>query len=215
MRKIYKKIKFLFSIKKAFVLPFTLLICAIMILITVSISTILTKQIYFSILAKDSQLAYYAADDAVACILSIETLYSTSTGIFQSDPNIPDTDTALTYMTDIVTEVNANRESNSLPSLALSPSLITCAQSQIFSVSPPTNFYVGPEVYVRQLSGGGTDEGKTSTLYMRMDLGDGTYRCAKVTVNKTESYRQVIAQGYSRCDSGPGVIERAVINVTQ
>jgi hypothetical protein len=51
---------------------------------------------------------------------------------------------------------------------------------------------------------------------MRMDLGDGTARCANVTVNKTATYRQIISRGYNTCDAGSSrFIERAVINVTE
>jgi hypothetical protein len=56
---------------------------------------------------------------------------------------------------------------------------------------------------------------------MRMDLGlaPGTttghlYRCAKVTVNKTPSFRQIISQGYAQCDNPNGTVERAVVNTT-
>ena len=40
------------------------------------------------------------------------------------------------------------------------------------------------------------------------------YRCAKVTINKTQSFRQVIAQGYSSCNGTGNTVERAVINTT-
>ena len=65
--------------------------------------------------------------------------------------------------------------------------------------------------------------GQTSTYTMKMDLGldpadltntSRLYRCAKVTVNKTLSFRQIIAQGYSSCTVGAGTIERAVVNTT-
>src|SRR6185503_17447831 len=95
-----------------FVLPFTLFICGIMLLITVSISTILTKQIYFSILAKESQLAYYAADDAIACAISIDETYADANaqGIFPSDPLASnDTDDEIALMTDVVNYVNTQR----------------------------------------------------------------------------------------------------------
>lgn len=200
-----------------FVLPFTLFICSIMLLISVSISSILTKQIFFSILSKESQLAYYAADDAIACTINIDETYTKDfQGIFPWDPTSSnDTNDQIALMVDVVNDVNYNRDAAGLPELASSPSNITCAQSDIFKTTSPTNFYVEPTNYVRNLSGGGTDEGKTSSFYMRMDLGNNIYRCAKVTVNKTPSFRQIIAQGYSRCDNQNGSIERAVINTQQ
>jgi hypothetical protein len=201
-----------------FVLPYTLFICGIMLLISVSISTILTKQIYFSIIARESQLAYYAADNAIACAISIDQTYATSTeGFFPWDPSESnETDDQITIMTQALNEVNANRAGGSLPPLADAPTNIICAQSDIFSTDPlRSNFYVEPTNYIRQLSGGATEEGKTSSYSMRMDLGNNVYRCAKVTINKTPSFRQIIAQGYSRCDRPDGSIERAVINTQQ
>ena len=56
--------------------------------------------------------------------------------------------------------------------------------------------------------------GRTSTTTMRMDLGGGAFRCAKLTINKTASFRQIIAQGYAKCDDPNGSVERAVVNTT-
>jgi len=50
-----------------------------------------------------------------------------------------------------------------------------------------------------------------------MNLGDNTERCAKVTVNKTPNYRQIISQGYASCPGtrGSTPIERAVVSETE
>lgn len=218
MKQIFTRLQKHFHNNSGFVLPFTLFICGIMLLISVSISTILTKQIFFSIVSKESQLAYYAADNAIACALSIEETYSgTSTaGIFPSEALDPDTtDDHIYNMMAIVTQVNDTRAAAQLPPLATAPYDIICAQSRIFDTNSPTNFYVNPVNYVRQLGEGLTEEGKTSSYNMKMDLGDNNYSCAKVTINKTPSFRQIIAQGYSKCDRPTGSIERAVINTQQ
>jgi hypothetical protein len=59
-------------------------------------------------------------------------------------------------------------------------------------------------------------EGRTTTFNLRMDLGDGTERCAEVTVNKTPTFRQIISRGFNTCNFGANnFIERAVINTTE
>lgn len=216
----YKKIK-INSKVKGFVLPFTLFICAIMLLISVGISTVLIKQIYFSTLSRESQVAYYAADNAVLCTQIIDGTYTevNGLGIFPYDdlsvnyglPRI-DIQATLDY-------TNTHRQALGYPLLASSlgdmNDGIKCAQSLIFSeLSNLSDFAVSPVRFERIDANGDPDYGRTSTFKMKMDLGDGAFRCAKVTVNKTSSYRQIIAQGYSRCDRPNGSIERAVVDTS-
>ena len=112
--------------KKGFVLPFTLFICGIMILISLSISTLLTKQMYFSQLARDSQMAYYAADNAVACTLSVDETYTDENGmgIFSSDL----ASSTLEYMNDILASSTERRSMLSQSLLASTTDQIQCAQ---------------------------------------------------------------------------------------
>ncbi len=109
---------------------------------------------------------------------------------------------------------------------------ITCGQSQIFSSggSPVynPNFTVSPDPYNYNFYNPltlapDTEQGISVSYNMKMDLGldplDITnvrhlYRCAKVTVNKTPSFRQIIAQGYSNCNGTGNSVERAVVNTT-
>ena len=114
---------------------------------------------------------------------------------------------------------------------------IRCGQSQIFAPGgSPTfnpNFIVATTTYEYHFihpndatPSAGLPEieyGQSSSYNMKMDLGVDPsdimgivhlYRCAKVTVNKTPSFRQIIAQGYSNCNYGAGAIERAVVNTT-
>jgi hypothetical protein len=195
--------------KKGFVLPYTLLICTIMILLTTGISTMLTKQLYFSQIARQSEGAYYAADNALACTLMIDEKYKDGNGfgIFPYDA------------TDEVSETYTNPlgTMQSVADLYGISSIkdITCAQSMIFDDAPLSTsvFTVNPVKYIHQTAYG-EQEGRTSTFKMRMALGDGTFRCAKVTVNKTiDGFRQIIAQGYAYCDRPSGTVERAVISM--
>lgn len=204
--------------RKAFILPFTMLICVLILLVTSTSMTLLSKQLYFSKLYKQSQSAYYAADDALACAINIDDTYQgvDGLGIFPSDNN-KDTDV---YMKEAVTYVNEKR-------LAIDPSAtdpitldtIMCGQSYIFKTGPISD----PDAYSQFATttfernyGGPTPEtGVSSTYFMRMDLGGGVKRCATVTVNKTQSYRQVISQGYSHCDNINTSVERAVVSTTR
>lgn len=194
---------------QGFILPFTMMIATIVLFITAGSMTLLSKQLYFSKTYKQSQVAYYAADDAVACAIAIDDTYlaADALGIFPSsaiiDPN--------TYINDVLTYVNAQRVVDSLPTVDLDE--ITCAQSVIFDTSV-SGFAVSPTNYSYVSPTSGIEEGKTSSYNMRMDLGGGDARCAKVTINKTQSFRQIIAQGYAKCDSQVNGVERAVVNTT-
>ena len=196
--------------QKGFILPFTMLISAIVLFITTGAMTLLSKQLYFSKLYKQSQVAYYAADDAVTCAIDIDDTYqgSDGKGIF---PNSTSTDPS-TYMEGVLAYVNVNRQLANLPTID-SLNDITCAQSKLFDPSA-SDFSVSSTTYEHVTQTYGTEEGKTSSYSMKMDLGDGTYRCAKVTVNKTPTFRQIIAQGYAQCDNPNGTVERAVVNTT-
>lgn len=204
--------------RQGFVLPYTLFISMIMIIITTSVAVILTKQLYFSRIARQSQAAYYAADNAIACTLLLEETYTDSfgIGIFPYDPVFASPVEARAYMDQTLLDVNARRNALEppMPPLAASISDIKCAQSLIFSETAPTNFAIDPIKYVRQVTSTTTEEGWTSTFNMKMDLGDGNFRCAKVTVNKTLTYRRIIAQGFSLCDRPEGSIERAIVNTS-
>lgn len=190
---------------RGFVMPLTLLVCSILLSVATSISIILVKELYFSKISRESQTAYYAADNGMMCAIMVDDKYvdpDTGIGIFQYrlSPTAEE----------VLTKINAAQGG----SLMLTGSnSIKCATSEIFNPSSPNNFTV---------TGGYTspngDTGYSSTFTLRMDL-DGTgssYRCAKVTVNKTPSYRQIISQGYTTCQAGYVMpIERAVIHTSQ
>ena len=189
--------------KKAFILPLTLLITTIMLAISTGISTILVKQLFFSRLSRESHTAYYAADSGLACAIYIDDAYfnqATGIGIFEynasgTPPVTPD---------DVLVSVNDLRTSRSIPNI---PTLgdIKCATTPIFTVASSS---------ISVTDYGLT--GKTTTFNLNMDLGDGTNRCAQVTVNKTATFRQIISRGFNTCNTGAvNFIERAVINTTE
>lgn len=194
---------------RGFILPFTMLITTIVLFITTGAMTLLSKQLYFSKIYKQSQTAYYAADDAISCAIVVDDTYLSGDGlgIFPSST----TTDPMTYIDDVLTYTNARRTSNGLPTITLNE--IKCAQSAIFDASV-SNFTVSPTNYLYASQNNGIEEGKTSIYNMRMDLGAGDIRCAKVTINKTQSFRQIIAQGYAQCNSQVGGVERAVVNTT-
>ena len=202
---------------RGFVLPFTMLMSVLILFITAGALTLLTKQLYFSKIYKQSQAAYYAADDAITCITTIDDTYlaADGLGIFPSKIGVDPT----TYMASTLSYVNAKRQAVGLATIN-SLTNIQCAQAFVFDPSPTGSAFNVSSIdyvyhYINPNTGSAaTENGKTSTTNLRMDLGNGKSRCAKVTVNKTASYRQIIVQGYAECDNPNGSIERAVVNVT-
>lgn len=207
--------KYFYSNKKrglrGFVLPFTLLICSIILSVATAISVILVKELYFSKVSRESQTAYYAADNGLECAITIDDTYvnpATGLGIFES--------VSTTQPSDILTIVNTERQSRGLTAITLyGGNSIKCATSEIFNPDPSTiNFHT--QDYSRTNSLGNVENGRTSIFTLHMNLGDGTERCAKVTVNKTTTYRQIISQGYTTCPGGAyPPIERAIVNETE
>ncbi len=194
---------------RGFVLPFTLLICSIILSIATAISVILVKELYFSKVSRESQTAYYAADNGLECAITVDDTYvnpSTGLGIFES--------VSTTQASDVLTLVNEERQTRGLTAITLSGgNSIKCATSEIFNVS--TNGFITQD-YSRTNSLGNVENGRTSIFTLHMNLGDGTERCAKVTVNKTSTYRQIISQGYTTCPGGAyPPIERAIVNETE
>jgi hypothetical protein len=175
---------------------------------------------------KQTQAAYYAADDAISCAVSIDDAYvaSDGLGIFPSSSTTPTTPEL--YIDTVLAYVSLRR------SPPVTQTNVTCGQSQIFAAGGSPYFdpqfriinydfayhFTNPITLLPDI-----EYGVTSSYNMRMDLGTDPvditgvkhlYRCAKVTINKTPSFRQIIAQGYSSCDGGGNSVERAVVNTT-
>lgn len=196
--------------RRGFILPLTLLVSSIILTVATGISVILTKELYFSRVSRDSHLAYYAADTALMCAIMVDSKYidpNTGLGIFPYQPAPAD---PILEMEGVMNEVNMQRQARNLSTLTLDD--ISCATSLIFDITTPT-FSV--EEFSRINSLDEEENGKTSTFSMRMDLGDGTTRCALVIVSKTSKYRQIIARGFAACEGTGRSIERAIINTTE
>jgi hypothetical protein len=157
-----------------------------------------------------SQQAYYAADDGIMCASMIDDQYveaSTGLGIFPYNPLID----SATSIQSTLSDVNTERQSSGLSPITLLD--IRCAASAVFD-SATAQFAVTP--FSRVSNSGQVDTGYSSSFSMKMDLGDGSFRCTKVTVNKTPGYRQIISQGYAVCnDKSSHPIERAIVNTTE
>jgi hypothetical protein len=220
------------ELRRGFILPFTMLITVLVLFITTSALALLSKQQYFSKIYKQTQAAYFAADDAITCALSLDDAYVSDDGlgIFPSSsttPTNPDT-----YLDNVIQYVNTQRIALDPLAPVLTRSNITCGQSQIFAAGGSPSFDPGYRVsnynFIYHFINPNTNQpdqehGVAVSYNMKMDLGldpadvahiKHAYRCAKVTINKTASFRQVIAQGYSSCDGTGNSVERAVVNTT-
>ena len=190
---------------RGFVLPLTLVVCAIILTISAGISIILAKELYFSKLTRQSQVAYYAADNGLMCALMIDDHYvdpATGIGIFQYNN--------LVTAQSVLDSINAERQARGYSAITLND--IQCATSEIFD-SSATGYELTPFSYVN--SGGIAESGLTTKFSMRMDLGDGMYRCANIEVNKTPTYRQIISKGFASCSTtGTFPVERAIVNTS-
>lgn len=147
--------------RHGFVLPFTMLISVLILFVTTSALTLLSKQTYSSRIYRQSQSAYYAADDAMACALSIDDTYvgADGMGIF---PSSTTTDPS-TYIDDVIAYVNAKRLAKDVPeptSSRTGASAITCGQAPIFEPAT-SSFAISPTNYVFHSIDSGDEEGKT------------------------------------------------------
>ena len=198
--------------KKGFIVPFAILISTIILAISSGVSAILMKEIFFSRLNRESSVAYYVADTALECAMSLDGSYvdpASGLGIFPYDLNSTD----ISETTGTIKRINDSRGTSFVTNR------IYCESFPIFD-GTVSNFTTSN--FTRNLVSGGSESGITSTYNMRMDLGytdifgNEVFRCAKVTVNKTAQWRQIIARGYNNCDnSGNTTLERAVVNVTE
>ena len=216
------------SFNKGFVLPFTMLVSTLILFITLGTMTLLSKQLRFARQDKKSRIAFLVADNAIACAIDVDARYVSSDGLgiypYSSTTNSVTSlggSPVYGYITTVLAYTNTKRKiANPLATDITLPD-IKCNQSLIFDTSPASDskFTVLPDDYkyryINPISGLAEIEyGLTSTFNMRMPAGDGTFRCAKITVNKTESFRQIISQGYSECNNPTGAVERAVVDTT-
>jgi hypothetical protein len=146
------------------------------------------------------------------CAVMIDDKYfnlDTGSGIFPHDSLI-DPSTAIQST---LAKVNIERQTRNLSSLTLGD--IRCGTSDIFDSNIDTSNFRSVS-FSHKNSLGVFENGYSSSYSMRMDLGDGTFRCADVVVNKTINYRQIISRGYASClKNGTQQVERAIVNTTE
>lgn len=185
---------------KGFILPLALVLVTLILTVAGGITTIIGKELFFSRLERDSNTAYYIADTAMECATFLDETFvnSDGSGIFEDPVNTATT--TLTY-------INFSRQAAGIPTLLLSD--IRCASVPIFD-STASDFAVEDG-----LAADGSAS-KITTYTMKMDAGNGLTSCAKVIVNKTNTWRQIIARGFNTCNFGSkNVLERAVVSTSE
>lgn len=194
--------------KKAFILPLAMLLVTIIVIVSFGISYILSKEIYFSRLQRDSTYAFAVADMAHECAVFIDDTYIDQSGLGTGQGIFPysiDTED----LTQVLDNVNQGRERRGLTSISLAD--IKCASVPVLT----TEFANFQTSRINKNVDGNLEAGIKSQFEMRVPESTGRFRCAKVTVTKTPNYRQIIAQGYSTCDTNKNRLERAVISETK
>lgn len=202
---------------EGFILPLTMVLMTLILLVSVGITSIIVRQAKFSRIIKDSQVAYNAADMAVGCTTYIDNTFtnsSTTYGIFPTDPVAYPVGTAAdqTEINATITDINNGRTTRGVPLLANS-NAITCGGFKIFSPAESSIVYTAFTYTKSDLT---TEAGKTSTFTVKIPLTNGEFRCAKVILNKSPSYGQIVASGYSTCDTySPSRVERVIVSSTE
>ncbi len=193
--------------KNGFILPFAILISTLILSVSLGVSTILVKEIFFSNLNRESFVAYYAADVAMECALSLDDNFvgAFGSGIFPYD-EFNDATSTFTY-------INTTRNTN------FSSTTVYCASVPVFdsSISSLESTLCEDDTFCENEPSPSGYFGMNTNFDMRMDLGGGEYRCASVTVTKTPNGdRRIISRGYNSCNPGnQTLIERAIINISE
>lgn len=189
--------------KKGFVLAFSLLISSIVLVLAFGIFNILLKQIILTGSAKDSQIAFYAADAGTECAL----YWDTHTSRTLSDVGFFDTEGNYRYLYRGVFALPANHPDRQM------------SESPYPAVGPLSSFLDSENNFVCGLtipnSPGFSDNGTDSVVTnFRMNLSSDGKMCALVTVEKhfNEQYDTIIhSRGYNDCnETNTRRVERAI-----
>lgn len=189
-------------------MPLTLTLAALILTVTGGITMILGKELFFSRMTRESATAYYAADTALECAKALDAMYTDSqgNGLF---------DSPLHTATDTLAYVNTVRYSQGIGTINFLD--IRCASVSIFDSGVTDIFSTTTDKYGNYLTDPyGASSTKTYfTLPMNAGEGGGIV-CAKVSVEKSNAWRQIIARGFNTCNFGARMLlERAVINTTE
>ncbi len=214
-----KKISTLYVQKRkvihhGFILPLAMLLASLILLVSFGITSIIVREAKFTRIVRDSFVAYNAADMAVTCVAFIDNNYTnsnTSYGIFPTSTFTYSVAQSQNEIDDTITQINFDKGVRGLPSIVLND--VVCGGVHIFS-NPETGIIYSSYVYTK--SDGTTESGKKSTLTLALPLTNGEKRCAKVVFNKSPSFNQIIASGYSSCDSNVvHRLERVIISSSE
>jgi hypothetical protein len=187
--------------KRGFVLAFSLLISSIVLALAFGIFNILLKQIVLTSSAKDSQIAFYAADAGAECALYWDT--------HNSRPETPpfyDTEGNYRYSYRGVFALSANH-----PDRELDDSPYPDSEGVLLFLRLPSNFTCGSQL----LDIGINESANESTTDFRVNLSPDGKICALVNVEKrfnTTQYGTIIrSRGYNDCNTtNTRRVERAI-----
>jgi Tfp pilus assembly protein PilX len=207
-----KHTKHIIQSRGGFILPLTMLLTTLIMLVSFGITSIIVRQARFSRIVKDSFIAYNAADMAVSCASYIDDSYqdSGSNSLFPSqDVSVYAVASSTNEITAVFADYNTTyRTGHGLPTLGLND--VNCAGESIFDASSSNITYTAYD-YTPAI--GSVQHGKKSTFNLTFPLSNGDFRCAKVIMNRTSNYRQIIASGYSTCDTTSDKrLERVIVS---
>ncbi len=193
--------------KRGFVLAFSLLISSIVLALAFGIFNILLKQIVLTSSARDSQIAFYAADAGAECALYWDT-HTSRTVADDSDEGFYDTEGNYRYSYRGVFALSADhpdRQMNEGPSYPTVGPLSSFLDSE-------SNFTCGLGIPDSPgFSDNGTD---LSVTNFRMNLSSDGKICALVTIEKrfNAEYDTIIrSRGYNDCNTtNTRRVERAI-----
>lgn len=195
---------------QGFIMPLTLVLVALILMVSSGITTIIGKELFFSRLARDSNTAYYIADTAMECATFLDDTFvnADGLGVFEYPPFGINTATSTLEFVNINRQRPASSGGLGIPVLNMTD--IRCASVAVFD-SNISDFQVE-----EGLASDGVTPSVISSYTMVMDAGDGKTSCAKVTVNKTATWRQIISRGFNTCNfGGSNVLERAIVSTSE
>ena len=215
MKIIFLQLKNKIISAEGFILPLTMVLMTLILLVSLGITSIIIRQAKFSRIIKDSQVAYNAADMAVGCTTYIDNTFtnsSTTYGIFPTNPLYYPLGAETAEITETINDINSGRTVRGVPLLPNS-NAITCGGFKIFSPAESSIVYTAFTYTKSDLT---TEAGKTSTFNVKIPLTNGEFRCAKVILNKSPSFGQIVASGYSTCDTASASrVERVIVSSTE
>ena len=184
--------------KRGFVLAFSLLISSIVLALAFGIFNILLKQIVLTGSAKDSQIAFYAADAGAECALYWDTHTSRTT----SDDGFYDTEGNYRYSYRGVFALPADHPDRQMSEGLPYPE----SENILLFLRQPSKFTCGNQALNISIN--------ESTTSFRVDLSSDGKICALVTIEKrfNAEYDTIIrSRGYNDCNTtNTRRVERAI-----